>query len=169
MTGKLPDVTDANFQADVLDSETPTLVDFWAPWCGPCRVVHPILEEIAAEREDLRIVSLNVDDNQQTAGKLRGALDPDADPVQGRRRGEAGRRRDAEAPARVRARARPGLVPYVHIHWFEGRDAEQKAELAKRITEAMEDVAKMPPDQVWIRFDDARRADWAMAGEIQEK
>jgi thioredoxin 1 len=69
VTGKLPDVTDANFQADVLDSETPTLVDFWAPWCGPCRVVHPILEEIAAEREDLRIVSLNVDDNQQTAGK----------------------------------------------------------------------------------------------------
>ena len=69
MTGKLPDVTDANFQADVLNSETPTLVDFWAPWCGPCRVVHPILEEIAAEREDLRIVSLNVDDNQQTAGK----------------------------------------------------------------------------------------------------
>jgi thioredoxin 1 len=69
VTGKLPDVTDANFQADVLDSETPTLVDFWAPWCGPCRVVHPILEEIAAEREDLRIVSLNVDDNQQTAGR----------------------------------------------------------------------------------------------------
>ena len=68
MTGKLPDVTDATFQADVLDSETPILVDFWAPWCGPCRVVHPILEEIAAEREDLRIVSLNVDDNQQTAG-----------------------------------------------------------------------------------------------------
>lgn len=70
MTGKLPDVTDANFQSEVLESETPVLVDFWAPWCGPCRVVHPILEEIQSEREsELRIVSLNVDDNQQTAAR----------------------------------------------------------------------------------------------------
>jgi thioredoxin 1 len=69
VTGKLPDVTDASFQAEVLDSATPVLVDFWAPWCGPCRVVHPILEEIAAERDDVRVVSLNVDDNQQTAAR----------------------------------------------------------------------------------------------------
>jgi thioredoxin 1 len=70
MAGALSEVTDTNFQAEVIESETPVLVDFWAPWCGPCRVVGPVLEEIAQERADLRIVKLNVDENQQTAAKF---------------------------------------------------------------------------------------------------
>jgi thioredoxin 1 len=65
----LSNVTDSNFQAEVIESEQPVLVDFWAPWCGPCRVVAPVLEEIAEQRDDLRIVKLNVDENQQTAAQ----------------------------------------------------------------------------------------------------
>jgi thioredoxin 1 len=65
------EVTDASFQAEVIESETPVLVDFWAPWCGPCRVVAPVLEEIAQERaENLKIVKLNIDENQQTAANF---------------------------------------------------------------------------------------------------
>ena len=71
MAETLASVTDDNFQAEVIESEIATLVDFWAPWCGPCRVVAPVLEEIAQERgDDLRVVKLNVDENQQTAAQF---------------------------------------------------------------------------------------------------
>ncbi|MBI3227814.1 MAG: thioredoxin [Mycolicibacterium cosmeticum] len=61
-------VTDASFSQDVLSSSTPVLVDFWATWCGPCKMVAPVLEEIAKEKTgDLRVVKLDVDANPETA------------------------------------------------------------------------------------------------------
>ena len=61
--------TDHSFQAEVLESELPVVVDFWAAWCGPCRVMSPILEEISEERDDLRVVTVDVDANQHVAAR----------------------------------------------------------------------------------------------------
>lgn len=65
------EVSDSTYQTEVIESGKPVLVDFWAPWCGPCRLVGPILEEIAAEQEaNLKIVKVNVDEHQKYAGQL---------------------------------------------------------------------------------------------------
>jgi thioredoxin 1 len=65
------DVTDQNFDTEVLASEKPIMVDFWAEWCGPCRAVSPILDQIATEHSDkIDVVKLNVDDNPETAMKF---------------------------------------------------------------------------------------------------
>ena len=59
-----------NFQNEVLNSEKPVLLDFWAPWCGPCRMVSPIVDEIAAERNDIKVGKVNVDEQPELAGQF---------------------------------------------------------------------------------------------------
>jgi thioredoxin 1 len=69
VAGNLTEVTDNNFAAEVLEASQPVLVDFWAPWCGPCRIIAPHLEELDKERDDLTVLKMNVDENPQTAAK----------------------------------------------------------------------------------------------------
>ena len=59
-----------NFNQEVLNSDKPVLMDFWAPWCGPCRMVVPLVEEIAKERSDIKVVKINVDEEQELAMKF---------------------------------------------------------------------------------------------------
>ena len=66
----LPEVTDATFSDEVLEADRPVVVDFWAPWCGPCRIVDPIIEDLSAQHgERVRFMKMNVDDNPATAAR----------------------------------------------------------------------------------------------------
>ena len=66
----IKEINDDDFQEEVLNSEVPVLVDFWAPWCGPCKILSPTLEEISTEnREKIKIIKINIDENQLIAGR----------------------------------------------------------------------------------------------------
>ncbi|MFO7760695.1 MAG: thioredoxin [Thermodesulfobacteriota bacterium] len=68
---KVVEISDADFESEVLKADLPTLVDFWAPWCGPCKAIAPVIQEMSKEYEDkIKFAKMNVDNNPETPGKF---------------------------------------------------------------------------------------------------
>ena len=68
---RVVNITETNFQQEVLNSQKPVLVDFWAAWCGPCRMLSPVVDQIAEERTDIKVAKINVDEQPELAGQYR--------------------------------------------------------------------------------------------------
>jgi len=66
---KILEVSDATFEREVLQAESPVVIDFWAPWCGPCRAMEPVFDELAEQHTNVKFTKLNVDDNMQTSAR----------------------------------------------------------------------------------------------------
>ena len=101
MSEHIKHVSDATFDKDVLQSATPVLVDYWAEWCGPCKMIAPVLEDMAKEYAGrLTVAKLDIDANPGITEPVRHPRHPDADPVQGRQAARAEGRRAVEVAAR---------------------------------------------------------------------
>ncbi len=106
---KCKEITDAQFDEEVTKSEKLVLVDFWAPWCGPCRAIAPILNDLAKEREEaVKVVKINVDEEQVNAAEARHHDDPDPRAFQGRSAGRPAAGRVSKAHHRRAGRKAPG-------------------------------------------------------------
>ncbi len=98
--GKVADVTDRDFDQEVLQATVPTIIDFWAEWCAPCRQIKPIVEDLASRYDGkIKIVKLNVDENPQTSTQVQHPIDPHPARLQGRDRRQAGPGSQAEGAA----------------------------------------------------------------------